>query len=288
MSRTALVLGGAGFLGRTLSRALLRSGGWQVSSGDVVPASVHGVSDVDVDILDREDLARVCQPFELVFNCTGQITQPMHRCLLLNTIGISNIAYACSMAKRRLTHLSTVSVYGSAHHVDETAELNPESAYAASKACAELILGSSMQPDSLTIVRLSNLYGPGQTKGLLAYLLRSFHSDLRLVFDNTGDLLRHYLHVEDAAAALVGVAVRGAAGTFNLVGPERYSIREVVNLIEARTGVKFQVSYEDATPRENIDTISVDRVNGILDVAYRRTIPEFIDRYFRRDSAASS
>ena len=84
----------------------------------------------------RNDLQRDLSKFDIIINCTGQITKPFNICLTLNSDGIENLLESMNK-KARLIHISTVAVYGSSKFCDEKSPLNPESNYATAKAFAE-------------------------------------------------------------------------------------------------------------------------------------------------------
>ena len=156
----------------------------EVHCGDLVYNKSLNCDYVKLDLLDINNTTKELFNFDIIINCVGQITYPFNLCLQLNSIGTSNLAKALSGKSARLIHISTVAVYGSSENCNEESPLNPETNYATAKAFAEQILLRNNNKERITILRLSNLYGSNQMKGVFAYLLRSYHSDRNLRFNN--------------------------------------------------------------------------------------------------------
>lgn len=235
-----------------------------LACGDIRPSSLDHVTNVEVDLLNRDSLKEKLAGYDVVINLVGQIAQPFTITLDLNTIGMFNLAHTLVESKTRLIHISSVSVYGSADQCDETSPLNPETSYAVAKAAAERILSNCLDPDQLTILRLSNLYGYGQLKGVVAYLLRSLKEDQKLFFNNAGNLIRSYLHTEDCVGVIAHfISESVQSGIYNVVGPDQLSIVDLVKMAEAILGVEYETHYEQVEPWENIHALSDEKIRAV-------------------------
>ena len=109
----------------------------------------------------------------------------------------------------RLVYPSSASVYGNStlSPIPEDAPLMPLSQYGTHKLLAEQLIRSYAQRFSIpaAIVRLFSAYGPGLRKQLLWDACQKLASGDSL-FMGTGNELRDWLHVEDAAALLAKAA----------------------------------------------------------------------------------
>ena len=113
----------------------------------------------------------------------------------LNTKGIDNIIDFVKKNDLNFFQVSTISVYGSSiDEVNEESKLNPETSYGSLKAMAEYLIQNKLSKDKFSIIRLSNLYGDQQPKGVLAYLLRSLKQNDDIFFNNDGLLKRYFLN----------------------------------------------------------------------------------------------
>lgn len=279
MIDSVIVLGGSGFLGRQIILSLKESGIPDIACADQVGVPLEGVKYIKTDILDLKSLQKTCAPFSYIINCTGQVTNPIDKCIELNSKGTSNIARICRKTGKRLLHLSSVAVYGSVDIAKENSPFMPEKAYSVSKACAEYIISDLVADNQAFILRLSNLYGSGQRKGIIRYLLDSYTTEKDMFFNNNGELARYYLHVEDCAEIIVKlIKARDAYGIYNVIGREKYSIKELVSLFEEVSGIKLRINYSSEAPFENAVKISDEKLDKTGLPEYKHSLREFIVR----------
>ncbi len=270
-------MGGAGFLGNALLEKLTPRYE-NLACGDIRPSSHKHVHQVEINLLDDKSLKEKLAGYNVVVNLVGQVTTPFSITLDLNTTGMFNLAGALAGTESKLIHVSSVAVYGSADQCDETSPLNPETNYAVAKATAERILLNALDPDQVTILRLSNLYGYGQEKGVVAYLLRSLQGDRTLQFNNAGDLIRSYLHTEDCVETIQHF-VRGNSfpGVYNVAGPDQYSITQLVAIAESTLGIEYTSQFQQVESWENIHSLSDAKVRAISDRSYKWNL----EKYFK-------
>ena len=274
-----IVLGGSGFLGSHIIQALHRSGISKVTCGDVIEQNSLNCDFVKLDILDDYDIMKTLKGYDTVINCTGQITTPFNLCFHLNSTGVNNLAKAISGEDTRLIQISTVAMYGTAENCNEESPLNPETSYATAKAFAEQILLNNCDHQQLTILRLSNLYGSHQAKGIIAYLLRSYHSDRKLNFNNDGTLVRFFMHVEDCADIIAEVVKNSKlTGIFNVKGHETYSVKELLQQFENHFSVIFEKSFNQRLPWENINSLDDSKLRSTIDIQPRWQIFDFFEK----------
>jgi UDP-glucose 4-epimerase len=118
---------------------------------------------------------------------------------------------------------SSAAVYGAGHTspIAETAVCSPYSPYGFHKRMAELLLESYGRNFGLhvAIVRLFSVYGPGLRKQLLwDACTRLSQGGSKLELGGSGNELRDWLHVEDAARIIVQAASKAEPNCFLLNG----------------------------------------------------------------------
>jgi dTDP-glucose 4,6-dehydratase len=138
--------------------------------------------------------------------------------------------------------VSTDEVYGSIDDgsFTEDSALRPSSPYSATKAGADLLVGSYVHTYGLhaAIVRGANNYGPYQypEKLIPLMVLNALHGDALPVYGD-GMQVRNWLHVEDFGRAIGAVLADGVAGeAYNVGGPDEVPNLDVVRRIVALTG----------------------------------------------------
>lgn len=250
------MVGGSGYLGNHFFTYLKNQGFEQVYVGS---RSAKGPNALCLDIMDPKFPQKVQQEqFDFLINFTGQISNPIQDCLLQNSIGIENLIKVCS-SNTRLVQLSSVGVYGSGSKADESTICRPETPYSTLKLVAEEMLRVKMPRENLLVLRLSNIFGSTQPKGVFAYLKRSANSDQVLDFNNNGNLLRFFLHVEDVAKAIHLVLLKdpwGKIPTLNIVGRNRFTVHQLIDLFEETFEIKYQRNFENSDPYDNMLSIS--------------------------------
>lgn len=138
---------------------------------------------------------------------------------------------------KKIVQISTDEVYGSIRKgsFDESAQLNPSSPYAASKASGDLIAQSFYKTYNLniTITRSSNNYGPYQyPEKLIPKLILRALRNLPLPLYGTGKQTRDWIYVFDNCEALHLIVEKGKPGEiYNIAAGNEYSNLEIARLI---------------------------------------------------------
>jgi nucleoside-diphosphate-sugar epimerase len=201
------VTGASGLLGRHLVRAL-------AARGD--------------EVVDPADA-------EVVFHLAAQTTVPAAREDPVGTFE-SNVALAWRVlaAAPRSVFASSDQVYGPRPPVvpiPESAPLDPDGPYAASKAAADLL---ARQLPGVVVARLVNLYGPGDRHDsrLVPGTIAALRAGRAPVIRGTGEAARDLLFVQDAVGALLALADGGEAGeAYNVGTGEAHRVRDVVDAV---------------------------------------------------------
>jgi nucleoside-diphosphate-sugar epimerase len=276
---SALILGASGFLGQSLvsffADRIQVIGALSRSEFDYKNDKVNLHY---VDVTNFNAIDKVINKYDVIINCVGQVTDPISSCLELNTTGINNIVLSVKKHNKKLIHISSVSVYGSANYVDEKSELNPETPYGYTKIFSESIIRKNL--DEYAILRVSNLYGDAQNKGIINYLEKTYKSgDTNLFFNNDGSLKRYYLYIHDFAAIIFEGFSNDIKGIYNIVGNHQATIKELVGTFESILGYKFNVNYKNQLPLENLEEINYDKVKEFLGYKSEQNLENFINNF---------
>lgn len=256
-----LIIGGAGFLGQTMMKPLFDKG-VPFFYADLKPIVGMEENFIPLNVLEASSFKDIDKDFTAIINLTGQVTNPSNLCLKLNTKGIHNIINFAKENHINLIQVSTISVYGSSDEViNEDSKLNPETTYGSCKAMAEYLIQNELSDNQYSIIRLSNLYGRKQSKGVLAYLLRCMEKNENVFFNNDGTLKRHFLNVEDAANIIAQMSCNFRSGIYNYPGNDVFSIKELISLLEQIGNKTLNTSYENNKPWENLPKIDSSKIN---------------------------
>ncbi|MDB2696973.1 NAD(P)-dependent oxidoreductase [Alphaproteobacteria bacterium] len=273
-----LIIGGSGLIGQSLVQFFINNNFKVGALSRYCKSKNNQFINYAVDVLDYENLELVVSQYDFVINCIGQITNPINECVSVNTIGIKNIVEAVKKNGNYLIHLSTVAVYGSASTVTEETAVEPESVYGSLKYFSEYQISQNLT--NYVILRISNLYGKFQVKGILAYILRSFHNNEKtLFFNNDGSLKRYYLHIDDLSSIIKLILYKRLQGVYNLIGSDFLTIKQLVTLSEKALDYSFDVQYEVKQPIENIDNIDNTKLVEQVDYISQHNIENYLKNF---------
>lgn len=146
---------------------------------------------------------------------------------------------------KRYIHISSPEIYGNCCDIDETANLNPSTPYAASKAAADLLLQVYMrQGFPSVIVRSTNVYGARQQihkiipRAIIYSRLRK-----KLELRGSGEAIKSYIHIRDVSRAeRFLIEANDVSGVYHISPDRSISIRQLVRAIYDKLGVDFNDS----------------------------------------------
>jgi UDP-glucose 4-epimerase len=303
---TALVLGAGGFIGRHVCRTLSERGFVVLGIGhgqwSEQEQRDHGISRwLDADI-DAGTLKRVTEGTTpaVVLHCAGSgavshsFSAPAadHQRSVGTTLAMLEYARTLSIAPR-VVLTSSAAVYGDQGNVDiaEDAPLRPMSPYGYHKVMAEMLCESYSRFFSIEtrVVRLFSVFGQGLRKQLLWDALNKFKRG-ETSFFGTGEELRDWIHVEDAAR-LLATAATSPAGRHHAYngGGFRATTCDVLCRLAAAAGTAFvpEFSGEVHTGNPRRLTANHHRATSELGFTAEIALDEGLQRYadwFMRDA----
>jgi dTDP-glucose 4,6-dehydratase len=249
-----LVCGGAGFIGSTFARLRARDHGDEVvvldkltyagrreSLHDVAHVFVHGAIEDPAAVEEAVDGADAVVNFAAETHVDRSIAEP-DAFVRTQMQGTYVLLEAARERGLRYVQISTDEVYGSIEDgsFSEDSPLRPSSPYSATKAGADLLVGSYAHTYGLeaVICRGSNAYGPYQypEKLIPLMVLNALHGDGLPVYGD-GRQVRNWLFVEDFARGIGHALEQGRPGeAYTIGGPDERPNIEVVRRIVALTG----------------------------------------------------
>jgi UDP-glucose 4-epimerase len=236
-----LLLGGTGFIGSALAERLKH---------EAIPTHTLGRSDVEG--LERA-LPRCGTVIHLACGTTpgSSANQP--------GIEQSNVALTVHLLKlleqQPETHLiyfsSGGTIYGNPDQlpVSEECPMAPLSVHGEAKAwqeaCCQVARGKGL---SVTILRPSNAYGPGQKLktgfGLIRTMLNHALLGSPLDIWGDGENVRDFIYIDDIVEATTRfIKLPLDSETYNLGSGTGFSINQVRGLVEATTGIELRPSH---------------------------------------------
>jgi UDP-glucose 4-epimerase len=297
-----LVVGGSGFIGTHLIRALLVSGfnvrsfdrrkaetptSWN-SALDVVTGSLDSESDIDVAMKGCE----VCVHLASTTNPTTANRDPVFDIStnLIGTVNLLNAAVRSSI--RRVIFVSSGgTVYGSPQSIPirEEHPTNPISSYGIVKLAIEKYLDFFYNNHGLdyVVLRVANPYGQGQNiasgQGAIAtFLHKALRKEVIEIWGD-GEAVRDYIYIRDVIDAIVSAINLHEPHedrVFNIGSGIGHSLNEILSTIEKATDVRINRRYLPARAFDvRANVLAIDRarfgLNWIPNVGLTDGIQQF-------------
>jgi UDP-glucose 4-epimerase len=320
--RTALVTGGAGFIGSHLSELLLDAG-WEVYALDDVSTGSHAnvahLADrpafhlVVDSVLNHAVVNELVHRSDVVFHLAAAVgvrlivEQPVHT-MVTNVQGTETVLEYCGRFQKRVLIASSSEVYGD-HRTeaplgeDDRRVYGPTTEkrwlYADSKAMDEhLALAHHLERGlDCVIVRLFNTVGPrqsGQYGMVIPRFVRAALAGLPLEVHGDGTQTRSFCHVRDTIRALAGLMDADVAGEiYNVGSTERIAILDLAHRIKDLTGSDSDlvfVPYDEVYGLGIEDTLhrepSIEKIGAAIGWRPERSLEDILADVIEHSRAA--
>jgi UDP-glucose 4-epimerase len=310
---SALITGGAGFIGSHLSELLLDRGVEVYVLDDLSTGSERNVAHLRdrpgfhlvVDsVLKSSVVNELVHRCDVVYHLAAAVgvrlivEEPVHT-LVTNIQGTENVLDHCNRFGKRVLVASTSEVYGDRREPEALAEESKRMygpttarrwAYAESKALDEFLALAYHQERGLdcVIVRLFNTVGPrqsGQYGMVIPRFVTNALAGRPLEIYGDGTQTRCFCHVQDTIRALVGLMdARGISGEiFNVGSTERVTINDLARRVVTMTGSSSQfvsVPYNEVYGQGIEDMLhrqpAIEKVNEAIGWEPTRTLEEIL------------
>ncbi|MEU0528778.1 dTDP-glucose 4,6-dehydratase [Streptomyces niveus] len=257
-----LVTGAAGFIGSNFVRNLLADNyaGWQgarvtvldkltyAGNRDNLPATHPRLEFVRGDICDAGLLRELLPGHDAVvhFAAESHVDRSLEGAgefFRTNVLGTQTLLEAVlHTGVERVVHVSTDEVYGSIGEGSWTEDwpLLPNTPYAASKACSDLVARTYWRTHGvdLSVTRCSNNYGPYQhPEKLIPLFVTNLLEARQVPLYGDGGNIREWLHVDDHCRGIHLVLQDGRAGEiYNIGGGNERTNRAITERLLEETG----------------------------------------------------
>jgi UDP-glucose 4-epimerase len=268
MSSSAIVTGGAGFIGSHVVDALLADGysvtvidDLSCGSADRVASAARLVQADIVDLPTLETIVAEVQP-RAIFHLAAQasvvvsVEDPGRDCEV-NVKGTLNVLEVAGRCRAPVVFTST----GGALYGDDapmpTGEDRipaPLSPYGASKWAAEAYVNTWSLSSGIphAVCRLGNVYGPRQSPhgeaGVVAIFTNHLHERRAPKLFGHGTPTRDYVFVGDVVSALLSAS--GRSGTYNIATGVETDVISVWRELSAAAGKQLEPELADLRPGE--------------------------------------
>lgn len=299
-TKKILVTGATGHLGRALVQQLLRS---DIQPYVLLHRQTMNISDYPSphllygDLAYPEDLEKIkpqLQEMEIVIHCAAHVPKTAQdddweNALPKNVFGALALVSKLSPTTK-FVFVSTCEVYGISGGmaeqlptlpISEEHPLHPQSYYGFSKQMAEQALQLYCRKNNLplTILRLANIYGPGETiQRAIPNFIRAALAGRDLEMYGDGSELRDFIYLDDAARGLLSAAWKGKNTIYNLASGKGVTIKEVAEKIITLCSPSVSIRFQERQKRKIDYVFDIGRAHQDFDFRPSTSLEEGLRR----------
>jgi dTDP-glucose 4,6-dehydratase len=263
---TAVVTGGAGFLGSHLCDYLLKQGHRVICIDNLVTSSLRNIEHIRSDDFvflnhDVTERIEVDEPVAYVFHFAAlaspidYLRMPLHS-LKVGSYGTHHALGLAKFKRARFLLASTSEVYGDPQvhpqpesywgHVNP---IGPRGVYDEAKRYAEALTMAyhGQQGVDTAIVRIFNTYGPRMRPNdgrAIPNFMRQALAGEPLTVYGTGEQTRSFCYVDDLIRGLYLLATSEEHLPVNLGNPGEYTLLELARAVLRATGSESEIVFE--------------------------------------------
>jgi UDP-glucose 4-epimerase len=276
-----VVTGGAGFVGSRIVAGFLSAGAdvlaiddFSTGSHGSLPDSAPSLEVAEGSVLDFDLIRDALEGCDIVVHAAARnivsSTRNPRDDFDVNIGGTLNVLLAARDSRpNRIVYTSSASIYGNPRYlpIGEDEPVNLLSPYAVSKFAGEGYCQAFYESYDLptTVVRYSNVFGPGQTPsnpycGVVAKFFDAAMANEPPQIHGDGEQTRDYTFIEDAVSATLSAAVspRAPGQAYNVGTGRETSVNQLARSILEITGASVEPEHID---RRDIDNIRRRVVN---------------------------
>lgn len=312
--RTVIVAGGAGFLGSQLCGRMINSGHNVICVDNMQTGRKQNIAPFIGSPLFRFIHHDIILPLSVeedvdeIYNLACAASPPRYQIDGIHTmktcvVGTMNMLGLAKRKGARMLQASTSEVYGDPsielQNEDYRGNVNcfgPRACYDEGKRAAEALCYDYRRQHGIDvrIVRIFNTYGPSMSpddgRVVSNFIIQALRGSPITVYGD-GSQTRSFCYADDLLDGFVGVmgapASAGVSRPINLGNPGEFSVRELAELVIAKTGAASKIVCVDLPvddPRQRRPDIR--RAKELLDWEPRVSLSEGLDRtiaYFRTE-----
>ena len=106
-----------------------------------------------------------------------------------------------------------------------------------------------------SILRLFNVYGNGQTTGVIANFEKNILENKPLTIFGDGEAIRDFIHIDDVVDGII-LSMKSASGIYNIASGNGTSISDLVKLLIELSGKNSKIIYQPARKAEIIYSVA--------------------------------
>lgn len=263
MTEAVLILGGGGFVGRSLTQALALRGTPVITVNRSTPGFEHPlVESIVGELREPEAFASLLARSRTVVHLASTSTPGTSAAQPLQEVN-TNLYVTAALLQALQDHSDVELLYmssggslyadASGSPSDESARVHPRSYHGAAKLASEYLISAwcDQFDGKATILRPSNIYGPGQPEragfGVIPTAFGKILRNETLHVWGDGSVRRDYVYIDDLVrlcTMILDIPMPKDTRIFNVCSGTSISLNELFDVMEAATGKPLHRSYD--------------------------------------------
>jgi len=263
-SKNILITGGSGHIGTNLIKELIK----RYEEVYVLEKSLNRelellikenkVKLISCDITDIGCLLKfktTLEKMDVILHLAAHVpktedTDDLEEAIKTNLIGTINLIKQLK-ENSKFIFISTCEVYGIPKNkiINENHPLDPLSYYGASKAAAEAFLRVYTKKNkiNLTVLRLTNVYGPGETinRAVPNFIKAVIKGESPTIYGDGLDK-RDLIYIDDVIAYILVAIEKSKNSIYNIATGKSHTIKEIAKKIIKLAGTKVELKFKSS------------------------------------------
>lgn len=264
---TVIILGGSGFLGRTLLNQLNQEKiSFKVMQHKI---KINEKNQFSGDITKEKFLENHISDNDTIINLVGQEGENVFD---LNVKGAFNLLNSTIKKKNiRIIFASSTIVYGnnSGRKFNELDTPKPVTNYGIIKLLAENVYSMYAQlfVQNITILRFSNIYGTGKKIGIISNSIKAITEGKPMTITHKGKQIHDFLFIDDAVQAIIQVIKKPIKKIeiFNISSGTGIEINQILQKIEKFSNKKLIKIFDEQLIEQENRIVDNQKARKILD-----------------------
>ena len=264
---TALIAGGAGFIGSNLVGLLLKKNYKVIVVDNLITGFKKNIEEystnenfsfIEFDITNPE-LSLKEEKIDIIFHLASPASPPKyfklpHETIKANTVGTENLLKLAKEKKARFIFASTSEVYGDPlvspqkeSYWGNVNPIGPRSIYDEAKRLGETLCSLyATEGVNVGIVRIFNTYGPNMDPfdgRVVSTFIRQALSNEAFSIQGSGQQTRSFCYVDDLINGIYKFAQADHLGPINLGNPNEMSVSDLAAVISTTLNVEIKFEF---------------------------------------------